>query len=430
MKKALPAICTLLVLVSASFAAPVPVTINSATINYTAHTITVTGAGFCTGWQPLRVFLDNVALALASPCINTSVVARLPVAPQGTYNLTVINGSGGTATFDVTYGAVGPQGPQGIQGLTGAAGVTGPRGPPGPTGATGSQGLPGATGATGAASTVPGPTGPAGSIGLTGAKGATGTQGATGATGSQGTIGLTGATGATGAASTVPGPQGPQGTTGLAGPTGSIGPIGPQGAVGPIGTTGPQGATGSQGTQGLTGTTGSTGATGVTGAGGRNGLPGAIGATGLTGPAGLQGVAGTNGTDGAVGPIGLTGSAGPQGIQGVSGTNGTSFNFRGAFNTSNTYAANDIVTFAPTSITYNVNLTFNHTQCSQPGCTLGSGTGSAVGTITTDGTIGVLSPSNIVSFNLALNDGSHTGILTPSNTTVTGGGLFATSTNF
>ncbi|MGA8540155.1 MAG: hypothetical protein WB566_11700, partial [Terriglobales bacterium] len=128
---------------------------------------------------------------------------------------------------------------------------------------------------------------------------------------------------------------------------------------------------------------------------------------------------------------GATGPQGPQGPQGTAGTNGTGFNFRGSFDPSATYAANDVVTFAPSAITYNVSLTFDHSQCSQPyGCSPGSGTGSAVGTITTDGTIGVLSPANIVSFNLTLNDGSHTGILTPSSgATVVGTGFSATSTN-
>jgi hypothetical protein len=85
MKKALLALCSLLVLVSAGFAEPVPVTINSASINYTANTITVTGAGFCADWHPLRVIFGKTALTVVtSSC--TSVVAHLPVAPQGTYS--------------------------------------------------------------------------------------------------------------------------------------------------------------------------------------------------------------------------------------------------------------------------------------------------------------------------------------------------------
>ena len=62
------------------------------------------------------------------------------------------------------------------------------------------------------------------------------------------------------------------------------------------------------------------------------------------------------------------------------------------------------MTFTPPSITYNVNLPFG-------------GTGSLVGTITTDGTIGVLSSSNILSWNLTLNDGSKITIQTPSTST-------------
>ena len=71
------------------------------------------------------------------------------------------------------------------------------------------------------------------------------------------------------------------------------------------------------------------------------------------------------------------------------------FNFRGVFNTSTAYAMNDVVTYAPANITYNVNLTFGSA-------------GSMVGTITTDGTIGVLSTSNIVSWNLTLADSPPT----------------------
>jgi hypothetical protein len=44
--------------------------------------------------------------------------------------------------------------------------------------------------------------------------------------------------------------------------------------------------------------------------------------------------------------------------------------------------------------------------------------GTAIGTITTDATQGVLDPSNIVSWNLALYDGTNSTTLTPSNSTV------------
>jgi hypothetical protein len=141
---------------------------------------------------------------------------------------------------------------------------------------------------------------------------------------------------------------------------------------------------------------------------GAAGAPGAIGATGQTGPQGVAGasIVGPTGAAGPQGPQGATGSAGPAG---VAGTNGTGFNFRGVFNANTTYALNDVVTLTPTSITYNVNLTFG-------------AAGSAVGTITTDGTQGVLSPSNIVSWNLTLTDhGTNSTILTQANSAVSEG---------
>jgi hypothetical protein len=47
--------------------------------------------------------------------------------------------------------------------------------------------------------------------------------------------------------------------------------------------------------------------------------------------------------------------------------------------------------------------------------------GSAVGTITTDGTLGVLNPSNVTSWDLTLTDGSSSTTLTPSNSAVSRG---------
>jgi hypothetical protein len=158
------------------------------------------------------------------------------------------------------------------------------------------------------------------------------------------------------------------------------GPAGPQGPIGPTGTQGPQGLQGP---------------IGLTGAAGTPGAPGPQGTPGIDGAPGIQGIPGTNGTN---------------------GTNGASFNFRGAFDPNGSYAMNDVVTYTVNSITYSVKLTF--------------GAGSAVGTITTDGTIGVLTPSNIVNWNLTLNDGISRGVLTPSNTTIADfGGLSATSSN-
>ena len=326
-------LCVLLLLVSSLSFALTPVTIDGASINYTTHTLSVVGSGFCTGALPAVTF-NTTRLKVTSACSSSVVVASLPVQAAGSYRLIIANSGGASATFYVTYGAVGPQG---------ATGPIGPKGGTGLTGGTGPQGVKGATGLTGA----------------TGAQGIAGPQGLTGATGATGAAGATGATGATGS----PGPVGLTGTTGAAGATGSQGPIGLTGAAGP------QGQAGTNGTNGI---------------------------DGINGAQGIQGISGTNGTN---------------------GTNGTGFNLRGTFDPNASYAVNDVVTFAYTgnNIIYNVNLTF--------------GSGSAVGTITTDGTIGVLTPSNIVNWNLTLNDGTKTGVLTPSNTTISGSGLSATPTN-
>jgi len=216
-------LCVLLLLVSSLSFALTPVTINSASINYTTHAVTVVGSGFCTGAVPAVTF-NTTRLKVTSACSSSVVVATLSVQAAGSYRLMIANTSGGSATFYVTYGAVGPQGAQGFTGATGA------------TGATGTQG---ATGATG----------PQGPSGLTGATGATGPVGATG---SQGPIGLTGATGAAGSQG-LTGAIGPQGSQGIQGLTGAIGP---QGAQGLKGDAGAQGSTGAQGTPGTNGTNG------------------------------------------------------------------------------------------------------------------------------------------------------------------------------
>jgi collagen type VII alpha len=179
------------------------------------------------------------------------------------------------------------------------------------------------------------------------------------------------------------------------------GPAGPQGPIGPTGTQGPQGLQGP---------------IGLTGAAGTPGAPGPQGTPGIDGAPGIQGIPGTNGTN---------------------GTNGASFNFRGAFDPNGSYAVNDVVTYGPptgTNITYSVNLALNRfMDFGAPG-DLGPTSGSIIGTITTDGTIGVLSASNIVNYSITLNDGVKTAVLTPSNATLTIGnsfsnGLSGTSTN-
>ncbi len=157
------------------------------------------------------------------------------------------------------------------------------------------------------------------------------------------------------------------------------------------------------------GATGSAGPQGLTGAMGPQGAQGPKGDIGPQGPTGAQGTAGTNGTNGTNGIDGINGAQGIQGISGTNGTNGTGFNFRGTFDPNISYAVNDVVSFTPTLITYNVNLTFG-------------AAGSAVGTITTDGTQGVLSPSNIVSWSLTVTDhGTNSTILTQANSAVSEG---------
>jgi len=208
-------LCVLLLLVSSLSFALTPVTIDSASINYTAHTLSVVGSGFCTGALPAVTF-NTTRLKVTSACSSSAVVASLPMQAAGSYRLIIANSGGASATFYVTYGAVGPQG---------ATGPIGPKGATGLTGATGLQGVKGATGLTGAT----GAQGIAGPQGLTGLTGATGAAGVTGANGSQGPTGLTGATGAAG-------PQGPAGTNGTNGIDGINGINGTNGTNGPAST--------------------------------------------------------------------------------------------------------------------------------------------------------------------------------------------------
>jgi hypothetical protein len=375
-----------LVLVSTLSFAATPVTINSASINYTANTITITGQGFCAGGTLPGVFFNKVPLTVStSPCINTSVVATLPIQAQGSFSLTVSNGSAGSATFVVTYGAVGPQGPQGFTGATGAKGATGATGaagatgPQGPKGATGTPGVKGLTGAQG-------PIGLTGAVGPGGPAGQAGATGLTGATGSQGPIGLTGAQGATGPAGTngtgfnfrnafdptatytmndvvtyggstyvANAGNGPNSLTpdantstwvvmaaaGAAGATGADGAQGPQGPIG-LSVTGPQGP------QGLTGPTGPQGSIGPQGPVGNTGATGSQGFQGLTGPQGIQGIPGpqgtlsmSSGTWNYVASVPTTASYGHYG--GVGGV------LNGQFLITNSAQANDTESYNPTT---------------------------------------------------------------------------------
>ena len=81
-----------------SFGTVLPVTIDSASINYKTNTITVTGQGFCADSKlPIVVFNLTQLKLVTTVCSNTSVEANLPAQAQGSYKLTVTNGSTGSA---------------------------------------------------------------------------------------------------------------------------------------------------------------------------------------------------------------------------------------------------------------------------------------------------------------------------------------------
>jgi hypothetical protein len=125
--------------VSAAIAATVPV-VNSVTVSYNSNQVTVNGSGFLPKKTAPTVLFNNTKLSLVSDT-NTKIVAHLPGGvTAGTFSLTVTNSEKDKFTFDVTYGATGPQGPEGPTGANGAQGPQGPSGPAGPTGPTGPQG--------------------------------------------------------------------------------------------------------------------------------------------------------------------------------------------------------------------------------------------------------------------------------------------------
>jgi len=260
----------LLVLSTAEFLlAANTVVIDSVTINNQTNQITVRGSGFDPAGRAPTVTFNTSTLAIVS-FTNTCVVANLPTGTKaGGYQLTIKNSTAASSTFDVAYGAIGPQGPAGPEGPAGPQGATGPAGAQGPPGAAGAQGPAGPAGQTG-------PTGPPvafqgdwqqpnsynvgdavfynGSSYISLVANNTGnepnnspTQWALlaqqGATGAQGPQGLTGA-------------MGPQGGVGPAGPQGPTGDAGPQGPAGPMGATGPAGPQGAQGVAGATGAIG------------------------------------------------------------------------------------------------------------------------------------------------------------------------------
>jgi hypothetical protein len=261
-------------------------TVESAIIDYNANpaTVTITGADLLPATGSPVVKIDNSTLTLFS-FNSKQIVADLPAGlAAGSFLLQV-----GTAIFDVTNGAVGPQG---------IAGAAGPAGPQGPTGLTG------ATGATGAA----GPAGPAGPQGLVGPAGNSGPEGPIGPTGAAGPAGPQGATGVTG-------PEGPTGATGPQGPAGTLtlpfsgSADGSSNGVLNITNTSPNhSALGGHGGQALSGD--NTGGAGVAGYGGpSNGTSTALG----TGGDGVYALGGGGTAEGDYGGNGIHASGGNSG---------------------------------------------------------------------------------------------------------------------
>lgn len=123
-----------------------PLVVNSGTINYNTNRVTLGGSGFKPATTAPTVQFNGAALTVDS-FSNTQIVATLPAAtPAGTFSLLVKNSQGSASTFDLNYGANGPQGPAGPAGPRGATGATGQAGF---TGATGPQGPKGPQGAPG-----------------------------------------------------------------------------------------------------------------------------------------------------------------------------------------------------------------------------------------------------------------------------------------
>ena len=109
------AACSALVMLAPLFASAattpnVPV-VNSVTVDYSSNVVTVNGSGFLPATTAPTVSFNTTKLMLVSDT-NTQIVAYLPGGiAAGTFSLAVTNSANNTFTFDVTYGAVGPQGP-------------------------------------------------------------------------------------------------------------------------------------------------------------------------------------------------------------------------------------------------------------------------------------------------------------------------------
>src|ERR1700685_3724130 len=141
-RRALQGVCRSAVLLAAMFFAASPLlaqmpSIESVTSAYgSTNTITIIGTNFEPKNTPdPTVVLDTTTLAVTS-FSNTKIVATTTTQfGAGSYLLTVTNCLKNAETFDVTWGADGPQGPAGAPGTKGATGAAGTPGTPGATGA-------------------------------------------------------------------------------------------------------------------------------------------------------------------------------------------------------------------------------------------------------------------------------------------------------
>jgi hypothetical protein len=139
-KAAFAALVLLAPLFASATTTPNTPVVNSVTVDYSLNVVTVKGSGFLPATTAPTVSFNTTKLMLVSDA-NTKIVAYLPGGiAAGTFNLTVTNSVNNAFTFDVTYGAVGPQGPAGPEGVNGAPGPVGPAGPAGPTGPKGPKG--------------------------------------------------------------------------------------------------------------------------------------------------------------------------------------------------------------------------------------------------------------------------------------------------
>jgi hypothetical protein len=130
----------LLATLPASAATSTTPTVNGGTINYSSGRVTLTGSGFEPAKAAPTVKFNGASLKIDS-FSDKQIVATLPAGTSvGTFTLKVKNSDGKEASFDLTYGATGPQGLQGPAGPEGPAGATGATGQRGPTGKNGSSG--------------------------------------------------------------------------------------------------------------------------------------------------------------------------------------------------------------------------------------------------------------------------------------------------